>query len=402
MRQLIVAGFAICTLGLVGCSTLSTGAGTHLLPGTRFGLQPFAGGRGTPAFSVLFGFDNRLGDGIQPNAALVSVSGILYGTTLIGGVNNGGTVFSIDANGQETVLHSFGAGADGRFPTADLLNVNGVLYGTTTNGGQHCYGSSPGCGTVFSITTAGAEKVLFSFEGGRKGHAPYAGLASLNGILYGTTVVGGANGAGMIFAMSLNGAERVIHSFNPSTDGSNCTSDLVALGGSLYGTCGAGGANHYGTVFAVTPSGKFKTLHAFPSGNDEAGLPSGPLLFSNGEFFGTTQDAGGAVYAITPSGSERVVYRFDGQLPGEGAGPLGGLVSFRGNLFGTTYYGGTSGFGTVFSLTKSGQVQVLHSFGFPDGIYPPAGLTVMGEKLYGVTSFGGPTSGSGTIFDVTP
>ena len=109
---------------------------------------------------------------------MISVNGTLFGTTAWGGnraTNLGdGTVFSISANGSETVLHRF-TGTDGANPNAGLIDVNGTLYGTTTSGGTN------NDGTVFSISASGTEKVLHSFGGSdgirpkrldrREGHA---------------------------------------------------------------------------------------------------------------------------------------------------------------------------------------------------------------------------------------
>jgi uncharacterized repeat protein (TIGR03803 family) len=98
------------------------------------------------------------------------------------------------------VLYSFkGGSGDGASREADLLNVNGTLYGATSEGGD-C--SSIGCGTVYSITTAGTKTVLHSFAGGKAGAYPYAGLINVKGTLYGTTEVGGASGYGTVFSVS--------------------------------------------------------------------------------------------------------------------------------------------------------------------------------------------------------
>jgi uncharacterized repeat protein (TIGR03803 family) len=96
----------------------------------------------------------------------------------------------VPAQAQETVLHSFGNGSDGAIPYAGLSYANGVLYGTTQIGGAN------GKGTVFQITTSGAESVLYSFAGGNDGETPSSSLTSVNGVLYGTTLNGGSNGYG--------------------------------------------------------------------------------------------------------------------------------------------------------------------------------------------------------------
>ncbi len=122
-------------------------------------------------------------DGADPQATLVNVKGTLYGTTEYGGKIGYGTIFSVSTAGSEHALYSFRGYGDGYRPTADLIDVKGTLYGTTIAGGKYneSYG---GDGTVFSVTTSGAEKVLHSFGQGKDGISPYAGLVNLNGSIY--------------------------------------------------------------------------------------------------------------------------------------------------------------------------------------------------------------------------
>jgi len=169
------------------------------------------------------------------------------------------------------VLYKFaGRPADGGYPQGDLIDVNGTLYGTTAFGGSSSgCGSIITCGTVFSVTTAGKEKVLYSFTGGSDGATPLAGLINVNGTLYGTTAFGGGSvfcdggiGCGTIFSVTTTGAEQVLHTFaGGSADGANPLADLIDVKGTLYGTtecggpkCGQSGSLHgCGTVFALTP-----------------------------------------------------------------------------------------------------------------------------------------------------
>ncbi len=132
-------------------------------------------------------------DGDGPQAGLISINGFLYGTTSGGGSSGDGTVFSVTTSGSEKVLHSFSGPPDGDFPIAGLTNVDGTIYGTTDDGGfsKTCYPSS-GCGTVFSMDASGNEKVLYSFGGPPDGAGPMANLLNVNGTLYGTTQSGGA------------------------------------------------------------------------------------------------------------------------------------------------------------------------------------------------------------------
>ncbi|MGA8576736.1 MAG: choice-of-anchor tandem repeat GloVer-containing protein [Candidatus Cybelea sp.] len=196
-------------------------------------------------------------DGSQPQAGLINVKGVLYGTTPIGGANGIGTVFSLTRSGAEKVTHSFTGRPDGENPDAALINVKGTLYGTTSTGGRYY------AGTVFSITATGKEKMLYSFCSRHKcadGSGPEAGLINVSGTLYGTTIYGGGTaqcgsiGCGTVFRITTAGEEKVLYSFGSrSADGANPYAGLINVNGTLYGTTTAGGAYGSGTVFALTP-----------------------------------------------------------------------------------------------------------------------------------------------------
>ena len=168
-------------------------------------------------------------DGSQTIASLIKMGGTLYGTTQYGGAYGQGTVFSISTSGKFHVLHSFNwRSSDGAQPEASLINVGGTLYGTTRAGGS--YGDGYGCcGTVFSITPGGTEKVLHSFGSGSDALGPFASLINVNGTLYGTTFWGGACtsksafGEGTVFSISTSGAEKVLLRFG-------CPPDSLELG----------------------------------------------------------------------------------------------------------------------------------------------------------------------------
>jgi uncharacterized repeat protein (TIGR03803 family) len=150
----------------------------------------------------VYSFAGSAGDGSGPNAGLIQGSdGNFYGTTphtalnTTGGTNNDGTVFRVTPAGVETVLYSFPGGADGQEPQAALIEgSDGNFYGTTLQGGTH------GDGSVFEVTPAGVGTVLYSFAGGSDGSEPYGALIQgTDGNFYGTTYNGGANSDGTIF-----------------------------------------------------------------------------------------------------------------------------------------------------------------------------------------------------------
>jgi uncharacterized repeat protein (TIGR03803 family) len=231
-----VFGRALC---FSAATALLAGCGGPQLPVRASGAMPqasalAAGTHDTENYKVIYSFRGTP-DAQNPGGSLIDVGGRLYGTTNLGGgtyygYRNGfGTVFTITPSGTERVLHNFGADGDGSNPEAGLINVSGTLYGTTSVGGAnlcpyHFSGAYYGCGTVFSITPSGTEKVLYSFGAGRDGNFPVASVIEVNGSLYGTTAHGGPHkkcglGCGTVFSIASSGAETVLHSFGRKTDG---------------------------------------------------------------------------------------------------------------------------------------------------------------------------------------
>jgi uncharacterized repeat protein (TIGR03803 family) len=311
---------------------------------------------------VLHSF-GRGADGDSPSASLIDVGGTLYGTTRAGGTYKLGTVFSITPSGKEKLLYSFGNGTDGSVPAAPLIEVKGTLYGTTENGGasNECSG---GCGTAFSITPGGTEKVLYSFVGGTDGAHPGTPLAEVKGTLYGTTSEGGGTGCthgagcGTVYSITATGSEKVLYRFAGGSDGANPSSGLTDVNGTLYGTTFYGGVQECvsgfgcGTVFRITTAGSEKVLHSFGAGYDGEGPTTG-LINVKGTLYGTTQGGGaygnGTVFSITPGGTENVLYSFS-QYRSKGLLFPMGLNDVGGTLYGTTQNGGAYYRGTVFSL----------------------------------------------------
>jgi uncharacterized repeat protein (TIGR03803 family) len=203
-------------------------------------------------------------DGQNPQASLImDGAGNLYGTTPNGGAGMAGTVFKLSANGTSSVLYSFGAATttDGRTPYAGVIvDSAGNLYGTTADGGAT--GRGPGDGVVYSLSAAGKETILCSFGGtAGDGVNPYASLVRDSaGNLFGTTRAGGASGAGgprrggTVFKVSPAGTETILYSFGAggASDGSSPQATLVMdSAGNLYGTTSGGGAHGDGTVFRI-------------------------------------------------------------------------------------------------------------------------------------------------------
>ncbi|HZV76584.1 MAG TPA: choice-of-anchor tandem repeat GloVer-containing protein [Candidatus Babeliales bacterium] len=266
--------------------------------GTVYSLVP--GDQGSEG--VTYSFSGPPNDGKNPRASLLNVDGVLYGTTYYGGAADLGTVFAITTGSSsvtETVIHSFtGGSGDGALPLGPLINVNGALYGTTSEGGPN------DDGTVFEIplsTSGGGEQLLYSFTGAPDGAKPYAGLTAVNGspsgALYGTTYEGGVHNKGTIFELSTSGAESVLYSFAGEPDGKLPTAGLTLLNGILYGATAHGGAHNKGTIFEVLPSGGENVLYSFTGGADGYN-PYNTLIASGGALYGTTLFGGAGTGAM--------------------------------------------------------------------------------------------------------
>lgn len=260
-----------------------------------------------------------------------------------------------------------------------------------------------------SSARAQSYSLLYSFRCGTDGAYDNSGVVrDAAGNLYGTTTRGGTYGNGAVYELSASGTETVLHSFggNP-TDGYYPVAALVRdATGNLFGTTVYGGAFGGGAVFKVTASGAETILYSFTGGAD-GDSPNGLVEDKAGNLYGATVYGGasgnGVVFKLTPGGVETVLHSFAGP-PADGTGPAAALVrDTTGNLYGTTYYGGASGDGIVFKVTASGVETVLHSFtGTPgDGSNPAGGLIrdTAGD-LFGSTSFGG-TSNIGTVFEIS-
>ena len=374
--------------------------------GNFYGTSPNSGGifRITPAGveTVLYSFTG-LGDVTGSTASLIQASdGNFYGTAPYGGAVNNGGVFKVTPAGVETVLYSFTGGSDATAPSTALIQASdGNFYGTTPKGGAN------GLGTVFKVTPAGVETVLYSFAGGSDGSAPLAALIQASdGNLYGTTASGGTSNQGTVFKVTLAGAETVLYSFAGGNDGGLPAAALIqASDGNLYGTTASGGASGQGTTYKLTLSGAEKVLYSFTGGTD-GGAPVTPLIQAgNGSFYGTNQAGGansnGELFNLTLSGTLSTTYAFNS--PSNGEGPKSLVVGSDGTLYGITTLGGSNNVGTVFTISPSGVETVLHSFlGLVDGANPISLIQGSDGNLYGITDINSGPFGRGTVFKTTP
>jgi len=401
-------------------------------------------------FTTLHTFENT--EGANPQATLIEDgTGNLLSTTEYGGSYQNGTAFRLSPSGTLTVLHTFGfPSTDGSRPESPLLaDGHGNLYGTTYVGGDYCedFGEVQ-CGTVFKIDASGNETVLHTFEGGSSsstdGANPVAGLiADPAGNLYGTTW-GGYNGS-VAYELSPSGTETILHNFTGGSDGITLDSPLVIdNAGNLWGTTYAGGrtgcgGQGCGTVFKLskTSAGWTETVtYRFTSSSDGAS-PYAGLTYDRQRhvFYGVTQFGGsasgcfylgnttgcGVLFQLDATGTkETVLHNFSGQA--DGGQPVANLVlDPYGDLWGSTTIGGDltcpasyDGCGTVFVQSARGQFATIHTFtGGSDGAIPYGTLLLDLKKpaLYGTTTVGGDPNcqtqegggpGCGTVFRITP
>lgn len=348
-------------------------------------------------------------DGTDPYAGVIADrAGNVYGTTKTGGTYGYGTVFRLNASGNELILHHFTGGSDGAYPQYGTLirDASGNLYGTTTEGGSLSGPCAPtGCGVVFELTDSQRENVLYTFSGGSDGAKPDGGLTlDSEGNLYGTTAYGGV-GYGVVFEVSASGTDTVLYTFSGGSDGANPTESLIRdSAGNLYGTTsggglsGACGGTGCGVVFKLDPTENETVLYTF-TGSSDGEFPSSPLIQdSAGNLYGETVGGGnfscgfgygcGVVFEVSEGGLETALYAFSGS---DGEFPGGGLVrGASGELYGTTTAGGSDGFGTIFRLDSNDKEIVLYNFtGMLDGADPIGGLVAYRGSLYGTAAGGG-------------
>jgi len=351
-----------------------------------------------------------------------------------------GTVFELmpSANGQwrEKVLYVFQGGTDGANPSGNLVfDEAGNLYGTTVYGGtsSNCY---QGCGTVFELSpnsdSSWKETVLYRFQGGADASGPAGLIFDRAGNLYGASSVDVDQAGATVFELSpprqKGGAwtEQIIATFSCCGEAPNAA--LAWDGeGKLIGTtqvnngfCNA----TCGQVFELTLAGGNwvqTSLYAFRGEGNGANPMAGVIFDGEGNLYGTTRRGGnnfGIAYELKHKGhqwSPALLYNFcSTNNCADGAHPEAGLVFDKaGNLYGTTYDGGTGcgngyrGCGTVFELThaKSGwrETVLYHFTDDPRGSKPAANLIFDNAgNLYGTTVYDAGGGGYGTVFEITP
>jgi uncharacterized repeat protein (TIGR03803 family) len=354
-------------------------------------------------------------DGAGPRGLLLATDGNFYGVASNGGYSatpclpqQCGTVFRITPDGTFTTLHKF-TGEDGAFPYGSLIQDNyGNLYGTTQSGGtnQSDYCLQAGCGTVFRLTLAGVFTRVYNFcsqTGCTDGGWPVGGvIQASDGNLYGTTQFGGTQcspgGCGTVFRLTRAGSLTTLHSFAGAPDGYAPYAGLLqAADGLFYGTTSAGGdttigrchiISGCGTVFRIGPGGTLLTLFRFCTTADcpDASSPEDSLVQgTDGNFYFTAAGNGGeyplpgAVFREPPVGQGPITLLYGFGAPISSRGLVQGT---DGEFYGTTTYGGTNGYGSIYSLDVGlgPFVKTLVNSGIVG-----ANVAILGTDLSGTT-----------------
>jgi uncharacterized repeat protein (TIGR03803 family) len=311
-------------------------------------------------FTALSSYTNS--DGAHPVGGVLLSSNTLYGTAAVGGTTRSGTVFRVNTDGSDfTNLYTFTSlsasytNSDGATPISLMLSSN-MLYGTTAMGGI------VGGGTLFRINTDGTGFTnLHNFNSGSGGAFPQGGLILSGNTLYGEANNGGSGGTGAVFSVTTDGSAYTnVHNFIIYSNGSNPIGTPILSGSTLYGVTHDGGSGTWGTVFRVNTDGSaFTNLHNFNSDTDGA-YPHSGLILSGNTLYGTAEANGiwesGTIFSVNTDGSAfTILYSFTALDPvsgtnSDGANPLGVVLSGN-TLYGTTEKGGSTGLGTVFALT---------------------------------------------------
>jgi uncharacterized repeat protein (TIGR03803 family) len=302
----------------------------------------------------------KLTGGIPDGGVTLGFDGNFWGTTQNGGTDAAGTAFKITPSGTLTTLYSFTNTTDDSAPSYTLIQgQDGNMYGVS----EEQYAGQ--AGSFFKMTTKGkiaAHPFNPNFTDGASPNLPVQGY---DGNFYGSIQIGGdlscnLHGCGAIYKMTAAGKVTLLHSFTgyvstTQYDGAFPYGTLTQdANGNLYGTTNSGGSANTGTIFKITPSGNYTLLHSFvnaPPAYDGVLPTAGPTLGTDGNIYGTTEKGGtqngGAIYKITPSGTETLLYSFcvvscyDGFVPTTSM-----LLDTNGKFYGVT--SGNSNGGSVF------------------------------------------------------
>lgn len=324
--------------------------------------------------------------------------------------------FSLAVRAQAQTLTYIGEfnGTNGKYPGPLVQGTDGNFYGiaSLSTGGQ-----------MFRVTPAGVISTLYTFcsqSDCAEGNTPQTPILGNDGNFYGAMWGGGdITNSGTVYKLTLAGALTVLHTFNCAslTCSEGATPGAIVQGsnGNFYGVASNRGAGGGGTFFQINPtSGEFDVLYAFCSLKNctDGSYPYGaPIQGRDGNFYGATIDGGtqggGVLYELTLGGKYSVLYNFcyDGTNCRNNAYPTGLVQDDLGNFFGTTAWAGSYNSGSVFELSPSHRLSILHQFVY--GGQEDAGsklLLASDGNFYGVAGDNDFDYNSGicSIYEISP
>jgi uncharacterized repeat protein (TIGR03803 family) len=290
-----------------------------------------------------------------------------------------------------------------------LQDAAGNLYGTTSpylpEHGKFNYGE------LYKVSKSGKLTTLHSFNGS-DGNGPYAPMfMDTKGNLYGDTGDGGAYGEGVVYKLSKHAKLTVLHSFTESEGSVPQSGIFMDAMGNIYGTTDFGGSYDFGVVWKLSKSGTFTVLYNFTGGADGSFPLAGVTMDAKGNLYGTASAGGssacefgcGTVWKLSKSGTLTVLHSFAGGTK-DGCDPASTpTMDKQGNLYGTTDTDpetcSSLDAGIVWKVSQNGKETVLHKFAA--GSYPDCCVSLDAKgNLYGLTLAGG-AHGGGTVFEIT-
>jgi len=390
-------------------------------------LSLFCSASASTTQGIVYDFTGGNDGGNAATSVAFDPQGRAYVTTVQGGLDGCGTLDRLtpkQGSWTEQTVWTFTCGADGKNPHGGVtFDSAGNLFGTTVAGGSGGICVGDGCGVVFRKGAHDGFRVIYNFTGNKDGFGPGNAVAiDSHENLYGDAPDGGAHGLGVVYQLSFHRTQwqiKVLHAWTGGNDGGigSLGPLLVDSAGDIFGVTEIGGLHQAGTAFKLVPGPNntfsFSVIYQF-KGSPDAGSPYGGLIAdAQGDLFGTTYFGGtsgnGAVYELMPRSTgryaERVLYSFSGG--GDGGNPTSTLVfDAAGDLFGTTDAGGGScGCGVVFKIDHvTGMESAVHTFGSTgsDGQSPLYGLTPDASGNLFTSTVGGGSFGQGVVFGMTP